>query len=706
MSEVDPLDLSNLQMLPNWVTQPQEKPKFKEEPVRRPDGKGFGRGGGGDRRGGPQRGRRDDDRRGSKGGPRPGGPGGPRPGGQGGPGGPRPGGQGGQGGQGRRDQQGQGHGQGKGNDKRRGGGGGGGRDKRGGPRRDQRGDGRQAQEAPPKDITLVFQPAQEGVAFIAQQIKTSGCAYPVFDLARLILNNRDRYQLIFEAKGDQKLQLCKLDGSLWLDRSEAVAHATTCKEFADYYKEETVTVDPPKGNFSSIAVCGLSGQLLGPPNHHSYQENIIRIHAERFSRMHIDGYKRKIRIERDDEIVEKWKEQQSTQSHFIVLKGEKGEKGTEGEEAVEPVVLKSRQEAIRHFSQNFASDLIREVGRATVAGDIAGRQLARPLFNLLVQEGERLRRFPMDVVQRLCRAFEKQGLKFFKEGKKTTYVARLRPRPITNESQFSDGIQKIVSYVRAHPNAKLNDLAGALIPESKRSAPPAPKKKSKRKPRKQRDRDRPTRAKRTRAFTIWAKPYPLTPAPAPAPAPAPVSVSVSAPVTAPTEKQAPAEAAEPRGSRAFTIWAHPKPDKSTDPVTPEAAQTQSATEAPIPAAGSTLAFTIWAQPHQPRQRSPKPPVESAKPPAPPPLTPEEIAVLQDLRWLIREGYVIEFSNGTLKLPRPHEAPKKKAAKKKVAVTQAQPEPKPADTPPPEQEKVAEPPPRKPDPTPTSAPPRA
>ncbi len=678
MSEVDPLDLSNLQMLPNWVTQPQEKPKFKEEPVRRPDGKGFGRGGGGDRRGGPQRGRRDDDRRGSKGGP--------RPGGQGGPGRRRPGGQGGQGGQGRRDQQ--GHGQGKGNDKRRGGGGGG-RDKRGGPRRDQRGDGRQAQEAPPKDITLIFQPAQEGVAFIAQQIKTSGCAYPVFDLARLILNNRDRYQLIFEAKGDQKLQLCKLDGSLWLDRSEAVAHATTCKEFADYYKEETVTVDPPKGNFSSIAVCGLSGQLLGPPNHHSYQENIIRIHAERFSRMHIDGYKRKIRIERDDEIVEKWKEQQSTQSHFIVLKGEKGTEGAEGEEAAEPVALKSRQEAIRHFSQNFASDLIREVGRATVAGDIAGRQLARPLFNLLVQEGERLRRFPMDVVQRLCRAFEKQGLKFFKEGKKTTYVARLRPRPIKNESQFSDGIQKIVSYVRAHPNAKLNDLAGALIPESKRSAPPAPKKKSKRKPRKQRDRDRPARARRTRAFTIWAKPY--TPAPAPAPA----------------EKASPAEAPAPRGSQAFTIWAHPKSDGRTDSVTPEATQTESATAAPMPAAGTTLAFTIWAQPHRPRQRSPKPSVGSAKPAAPPPLTPEEIAVLQDLRWLIREGYVIEFSNGTLKLPRPDEAPKKKAAKKvAVAQAQAQAEPKTADTTPPVQEKVAEPPPRKPDPTPTSAPPRA
>ena len=162
------------------------------------------------------------------------------------------------------------------------------------------------QDPLPKDVSMIFQPEREGVAYIAQQIKTSGCAYPVFDLARLILNNRDRYCLIFENKGDAKFHLCKLDHSLWMSREEAIAHATTCREFGDYYKEEQVSVDPPKWNFSSIAVCGLSGALLGPPNHHSYQENIIRVHAERYPRMHIDGYKRKIKVERDEEIVEKW----------------------------------------------------------------------------------------------------------------------------------------------------------------------------------------------------------------------------------------------------------------------------------------------------------------------------------------------------------------------------------------------------------------
>ena len=185
------------------------------------------------------------------------------------------------------------------------------------------------------------------------------------DVARMILQARDRYQLQFrrkkvEGKGGgegDKFFKCEVDGSLWLSGDEAVAHVLHSPALKKFYTAEEIETDPPKGNFSSIAVCGMSGQLLGPPNHHSYQENIVRVHAERFSHMHIDGYKRKIKIERDEEIVEKWKEQQSAQSHFTLLKTEEG---------AEPVVLKTRQEAIRHFSQNFSDKLVQELANLLV----------------------------------------------------------------------------------------------------------------------------------------------------------------------------------------------------------------------------------------------------------------------------------------------------------------------------------------------------
>src|SRR5690606_9635951 len=47
-------------------------------------------------------------------------------------------------------------------------------------------------------------------------------------------------------------------------------------------------------------------------------------------------------------------------------------------------------------------------------------------------------------------------------------------------------------------------------------------------------------------------------------------------------------------------------------------------------------------------------------------SPEELGVLKDLRWMIREGYITEFSNGELHLglPRQAHSPKKKVAAKK------------------------------------------
>ena len=71
-------------------------------------------------------------------------------------------------------------------------------------------------------------------------------------------------------------------------------------------KKQEIEVEPPKGNFTVIAVCGLSGALLGPPNFHSYQKNLMDLHQRKFSRMHIDGYKRKIQMVRDEETIEKW----------------------------------------------------------------------------------------------------------------------------------------------------------------------------------------------------------------------------------------------------------------------------------------------------------------------------------------------------------------------------------------------------------------
>src|SRR5690606_12714983 len=100
----------------------------------------------------------------------------------------------------------------------------------------------------------------------------------------------------------------KLDESLFLTREEALRHLWQSDLRSELLEEETVEVEPPAGNFQSVARCGLSGEWLGPPNFHSYQTNLRRLHRERFSNMPFEAYSAKVRTERGEEAVNAWLE--------------------------------------------------------------------------------------------------------------------------------------------------------------------------------------------------------------------------------------------------------------------------------------------------------------------------------------------------------------------------------------------------------------
>lgn len=465
-------------------------PRRNDGPGRGFENRGPG-GPGGDRRGpgpgGPRPERRD-------GPPRPAGDRGPRPGGPGagqGPGsgdnrGPRPE---------RRD--GPGFGpprQGGGGDRgpRREGGGGGDRFQGGGrgPRRDDR----FFEERPrlPDGWFVRLLPEPRAVEALSKQIKASGRAYSVFDVAKLFLGARDRYLLHFYYKplppqrregppgneaappppppreeGPTELLQCLLDGSVWLTRDEALRHVRESGLMNELYREETVEVDPPKGNFSAIAVCGFSGVLLGPPNHHSYPVAVARLHREKFANMSLDRFKARIHIDKGEEIVKKWLDEQSKETQFVALKV------AEGEEAPR---FKSLAERDADFMKNHAEEVLKSVREVTVSGNIPGKLLSPGLLTILRMELDRQNRFPMHLVQELCRELENHGLRFFKRDKKSTFVCRSRPQFIGNNVPLSDRVRSIIEMVRANPGIGYTKLVSTLAPsapEPKVKAEPA-----------------------------------------------------------------------------------------------------------------------------------------------------------------------------------------------------------------------------------------
>ncbi len=141
---------------------------------------------------------------------------------------------------------------------------------------------------PPPEIIVSLLPDEAGVESLSRQIRLGGRAYPLFDIARLILQKPERQQVRFEVKKDaegktiQPLFLCALDDTLWLSEDEVVQHVLG-KHFATFYQAERTATEPPKGVYTFVAQCGMSGAILGPPNYHDYQNQLRKLHTERFS---------------------------------------------------------------------------------------------------------------------------------------------------------------------------------------------------------------------------------------------------------------------------------------------------------------------------------------------------------------------------------------------------------------------------------------
>ena len=367
---------------------------------------------------------------------------------------------------------------------------------------------------------------------MTRHIRETFRSFPVSDLAKMVLEARERYRIRFTATEPVRLNQCLADGSLWLSREEAISHLLSGPALEHYYTAEDIQVDPPAGNFAVIAVCGMSGVVLGPPNHHEYQRNIARLHRERFSDMPLERFKSRIRMESGEEILEKWREQVSRVRQYRIkpddqpspveetpvaeapveevpteeatteevsteekVTDEIAEEAPEAEAAPEETeleeteeaqapapaakaeegpIFKSFEEVARHFREHFAPLAIVETAVAVVPGNIAGRLLSPGLLAHLRQETEKLRRgFPLGMIQSLCGEFERKGLKFFKRGKKSLHVSAVRPKALDEATNLTDAIQAIVEFVKTAPKPNVASLLEALVPGFKRPEGPA-----------------------------------------------------------------------------------------------------------------------------------------------------------------------------------------------------------------------------------------
>ncbi len=323
---------------------------------------------------------------------------------------------------------------------------------RGKPDRESRGRDRapRAAQPPPRlPIQISFLPERHQLAALVRQLAAAEKAYPLTYLAHLLLVKPDFHLIKIEARGDLQLHQFKPDGAVFLDLETLRAHAIR-KQLAELFDEFIEQTDPPAGQFACVGRCTLSGEWLGPPNYHGYQERLLDLHRTRFPHLKIDEYRARIELVRDPAAIEQWKEQARTRRVYR----------PKGQPDAAPI---SREEAVQQLVQRHLPSW-HAAGRRFIMPAALVRELPdSPLRRQIEDAWQREHRNPFTMTLALRPAFRHMKLHLFKAGRGETFVTAIVPKPL-DATHAVETIRVMLNLIREHPGWNRTQLAEHLKP--------------------------------------------------------------------------------------------------------------------------------------------------------------------------------------------------------------------------------------------------
>jgi hypothetical protein len=312
---------------------------------------------------------------------------------------------------------------------------------------------------PPRElpVTVSFLPEQKRLASLVRQIHHSRRAYPLMDLANLLVHDPQGYLVKVEvSKDDETFELyqCRRCKSIAVSEEKVRQHIMA-NHLTDFYEKEEIETEPPSGSFPGVARCTRTGILLGPPNHHSYVEKLNELHQMRFPHLSLDECKQNIEVVKDDELIEQWKEQSRKQTTYRL----------KSDPESEPLDLRRAEAAFAKEVPDLYEAVHRAIVPSKIAQEIEDRDLVHAIHKVWAKES----RFPLTMSFAMRAAFRHMHLHLFKAGK-VNFVTHIKPHPI-KPTETVENIAEVLMFLNENPGSTrmhvLEVLHPSLDPKSK-----------------------------------------------------------------------------------------------------------------------------------------------------------------------------------------------------------------------------------------------
>ena len=394
------------------------------------------------------------------------------------------------------------------------------------------------QERGPYDspyYSVTFYPEDTSFNTLVQTIRKSCRTVELFEIARTVVAKNDRFVVVlthkpsggFDSRGAQggnqaggeggapapkparpAFYVSVPDGIPFESDEAAVAHVLG-RHLDKFFETAEVEVDPPKGNFQVINRCSITGELLGPPNYHRYNQILQQHYAAAIaSRMSLEAFRSRIETVRDPEVVNQWLAKMkkitrytwklngpkaaaphtSATSEAVAPAAESSETSSDApaaENEAAPVAesapavsttpyFDSLEDARLYLLTQSRDKVVRTFETARFPGKIVETLPPGEIRRAIEGALDRQRRFPLDTANALRGRLRREHFTIFKKGSKgVSYVCAVKRKFRVPGQTFADSIGALISFIEKTPMVRASELSTKFLGISPAAAPAA-----------------------------------------------------------------------------------------------------------------------------------------------------------------------------------------------------------------------------------------
>ena len=300
----------------------------------------------------------------------------------------------------------------------------------------------------PLEAEVKILPETKALGTIIRKLQGDTHAYKLKDLAYFFLDNPSSVLLKITPKAPQTSNVkpqtfyqCKACGFASTNEGDVLEHVLTV-HLGEYYDSKEVECEPPKGNFSCVAKCGLSGVLLGPPNIHEFGAVVKEMIRTKYPEMSEEQYRAHIEMVRDADTIEEWRKGATKRTVFFA-------KGTADQEGAQGL---SREQAEGEFRRTILPSLVDTPKNLMITADVAMKSPVKPLQWAAKDALEAERRAPYNMCFALRGAFHHRKMKFFRanDSRGQEFVTNVEYKEFDAEHAIPE-LAAAAKFVAEHP---------------------------------------------------------------------------------------------------------------------------------------------------------------------------------------------------------------------------------------------------------------